>query len=602
MALHHRNHQPWTITAQVPTEKEDMKHNCPDKMWCLDDILNNTPCLKYWRRLYKKNLSDVNLRQEEIALFGYFKVYTPKECARYFNVSLGYVYKLIQALRGLAQTDVKVIGQMLRDHTDVVARIVHASPEAAALLAHQLELDALERRAREREQDHEDAVVIDMKLLHRFILTLALECQSSKENIHVCLLAVFGISISPSQIGDIIDEYARIGREKAKELDILVFPSICAIALDEIFQGRTPIFTIVDLDSTYSILIKPREDRKAETWEEELEPLRKLGLNPKTIVSDACGSILLAAPETFEDAVIMIDVFHVLKDLGDCIRQFIRKVEKPKTEAENIWKNILAGVNIQGKTWRKLEELEDEIIPYIDMWVAELEAVRGWIIELVGWSGYTCRECKELIEWCLDELSDLAIRPMKVQVYSNSKRSSRDCPSPYKLTQAVDKFRGHKERTMEYLSIFFQKLESRAEESGISYSLLEQAYRLHRYIFNSNSYLAAKRKACLEQRCSWQEMTEAEEIVSAVIAVTPRASSLVENLNSRIRPTLSKRKNVSADFLELKRLYLNLRPYKRSRKDERVGKSPYELITGDGSLNFFALLGLSLDKPAVIAG
>ena len=146
---------------------------------------------------------------------------------------------------------------MLKEHTDSVAKIVHASPEVAALLAHQLEMDALERRSQERERHHEDSLDIDEKLLHRFILALALECQSSKENIHVCLLAVFGKNISPSQIGDIIDHYAQIGREKAREMDMIVFPRICAIALDEIFQGRTPIFTVVDLDSTYSILIKP---------------------------------------------------------------------------------------------------------------------------------------------------------------------------------------------------------------------------------------------------------------------------------------------------------------------------------------------------------
>lgn len=580
-----------------------MKHNYPanadHEIGALDDVLKVSPCLKYWRRLFKKNLSDINLRQEEIALLGYFKVYSQKECSRIFNISLGYVYKLIHSMKILVKTDSQVVGEMLRDHTDLVAKIVHTSPEAAALLAHQLELDALERQAKERERLRVGSVKIDDNLRDRFILALSLECQSSKENIHVCLQAVFGIYMSPSDIGNVINRYAAMGREKAKDMDILVFPKICAIALDEIFQGRTPIFTIVDLDSTYSILIKPKEDRKANTWEEELEPLRKLGLNPKTIVSDACGSILLAAPETFKDAVIMIDVFHVLKDLGDCIRQFIRRVEKPKTEAEGIWKKILDGVNVQPKTWRKLEELEDEVIPYVEQWVSEFEAVRGWIIELVGWSGYTCQECKKLIEWCLDELSQLAERPIKARVHSKNK--SKDYPPTSKLLSAIEKFRNHKERTMEYLSIFFQKLESRAEEKGISYELLEQAYRLHRCVYNSKSYHALKKKACAEQRCTWQDMTDAEEIVSAVIAVTPRASSLVENLNSRIRPTLSKRRNVSADFLELKRLYLNLRPYKRSRKDERLGKSPYELVTGDSGVNFFALLGLAIESPAEIA-
>ena len=73
-----------------------MKHNVPvsNDTCSLYEVLKNTPCLKYWRRLFKKALSDIDLRQEEIALLGYFKAYTPKECSQKFNISLGYVYKL----------------------------------------------------------------------------------------------------------------------------------------------------------------------------------------------------------------------------------------------------------------------------------------------------------------------------------------------------------------------------------------------------------------------------------------------------------------------------------------------------------------------------
>ena len=564
----------------------------------LDDVLA-APCLRYWRRLFKKDLSPTNLRQEEIALFGFFKACTPKKCTQRFNVSLSYTYKLIHAMEYLSTKDPAAVGRMLLAHYDTLEEIAKECPEAAAFIAKAMEEDELLRRSEERQRDYDPTVEVDQNLVDRFILTLSLECQSSKENIQVCLMAVLGVSLSTSQIGNIIDKYAEIGREKAKELDIIVLPKIAAIALDEIFRGDTPIFTVVDLDSTYAVLIKPRDDRKAETWEEELKALCNMGLNPETVVSDACGSILVAVPRTFEDAVVMIDVFHVLKDLGDCIRQFIRRVEQPKTDAQDIWKKIKAGVNIQKNTWHILEELEDDIIPYVDRWVEEIETLRGWIIECVAWSGYTCLECKELIEWCLDELLLLADRPMKERKYGSYKATTSK--PAHKLAKAIDTFRGHKERTMQYLSIFFQNLESKAAEEGVSPALLESAYRLRRYVPNSASYIKAKQNACQEMRCSWKDMSDAEELVSSVISITPRASSLVENLNSRIRPTLSKKRYSSPKFLELKRLYLNLRPYIRSRKDERKGKSPYELVTGDNSVNFFALLGIAVAEPAVIA-
>ena len=96
-------------------------------------------------------------------------------------------------------------------------------------------------------------------------------------------------------------------------------------------------------------------------------------------------------------------------------------------------------------------------------------------------------------------------------------------------------------------------------------------------------------------------MSNAEEVVKVAIERTPRASSLVENLNSRIRPALDKKKVITDDYLNLLRLYLNTRRYKRIRKEERRGKSHYEIVTGDAAVNFFTLLGIAVAKPAVLA-
>ena len=130
---------------------------------------------------------------------------------------------------------------------------------------------------------------------------------------------------------------------------------------------------------------------------------------------------------------------------------------------------------------------------------------------------------------------------------------------------------------------------------------LMAAYRLRRYVHGSLPYETAKSKVCWECRCDRQEMSNAEEVVKVAIERTPRASSLVENLNSRIRPALDKKKVITDDYLNLLRLYLNTRRYKRSRKEERRGKSPYEIVTGDAAVNFFTLLGIAVAKPAVLA-
>src|SRR5205823_4543307 len=59
-----------------------------------------------------------------------------------------------------------------------------------------------------------------------------------------------------------------------------------------------------------------------------------------------------------------------------------------------------------------------------------------------------------------------------------------------------------------------------------------------------------------------------------------RASSLVENLNSRLRSYFFLRRQLGPDYLALLQFFLNHRRFLRSEHAERQGKSPAELLTG----------------------
>jgi len=70
-----------------------------------------------------------------------------------------------------------------------------------------------------------------------------------------------------------------------------------------------------------------------------------------------------------------------------------------------------------------------------------------------------------------------------------------------------------------------------------------------------------------------------------------RASSLVENLNSRLRNYFFLRRQLGPDYLELLRFFLNHRRFMRSEHPERVGKSPAELLSGQEHRHWLELLG-----------
>ena len=81
------------------------------------------------------------------------------------------------------------------------------------------------------------------------------------------------------------------------------------------------------------------------------------------------------------------------------------------------------------------------------------------------------------------------------------------------------------------------------------------------------------------------------------MADTPRSSSLVENLNSRLRICFTLRRHLGGAYLELLRFFLNHRRFPRSRHAERQGKSPCELLTGQAHPHWLTLLGLGELQP-----
>ena len=87
------------------------------------------------------------------------------------------------------------------------------------------------------------------------------------------------------------------------------------------------------------------------------------------------------------------------------------------------------------------------------------------------------------------------------------------------------------------------------------------------------------------------------DAVSRAMAHTPRSSSLVENLNSRLRTSFTLRRHLGGSYLDLRRFFPNHRRFMHSRPAERIGKSPRELMTGSGHPHWLTLLGLGPLQP-----
>src|SRR4051794_20464009 len=84
---------------------------------------------------------------------------------------------------------------------------------------------------------------------------------------------------------------------------------------------------------------------------------------------------------------------------------------------------------------------------------------------------------------------------------------------------------------------------------------------------------------------------EVQAAVAALAQGTVRASSLVEDLNSRLRSSFFLRRQLGSDYLALLQFFLNHRRLERSDRPERVGKTPTELLTGQSHPHWLEMLG-----------
>lgn len=94
------------------------------------------------------------------------------------------------------------------------------------------------------------------------------------------------------------------------------------------------------------------------------------------------------------------------------------------------------------------------------------------------------------------------------------------------------------------------------------------------------------------------DFDDVEDAVLEALDSTERTSSMVENLHSRLKPYFILRREIGFGYLDLLRFYLNHTPFQRSAREERKGKTPTEILTGQKHPHWLEMLGYQRFKKA----
>ena len=165
-------------------------------------------------------------------------------------------------------------------------------------------------------------------------------------------------------------------------------------------------------------------------------------------------------------------------------------------------------------------------------------------------------------------------------------REIEDAPRIRPVRVALQNQRDH---LLAFAGVLDDKLAAIAHAHAIAEPLVREACLLHRMPTTSPAYWQGWNRLRAQMGSKFHALFAA---VSRAMADTPRSSSLVENLNSRLRSYFTLRRHLGGAYLDLLRFFLNHRRFLRSRRDERQGKSPRELMTGHGHPHWLTLLGL----------
>ena len=184
------------------------------------------------------------------------------------------------------------------------------------------------------------------------------------------------------------------------------------------------------------------------------------------------------------------------------------------------------------------------------------------------------------------ELFDFIVSELK-------QREEERYPAIRKLRKALRNQRVGEAIPAEYQLLAFagvldQKLAAIAASFELPLPAVREVCLLHRKHKTSNAYW--ERWNQLHSQLSGK-FCRVMEAVGKALEDTPRASSMVENLNSRLRNYFFLRRSLGDDYLNLLQFFLNHRQFMRSLKPERVGKSPKELLTRQPHPHWLELLG-----------
>ena len=414
--------------------------------------------------------------------------------------------------------------------------------------------------------------------LRQLVLALVLIGHSPFRAVVELLRDLFDCSISLGTVHNIVRSAVEPARAISRRVDLA---GVRIGAHDEIFQAGKPVLVGVDTASTYCYLLSLEDHRDADTWGVRLLDLVDQGFSPEATVADAGSSLRAGQALALPDVPCRGDHFHIIRDLealigflenraygclettAHCERRRDR-LRRPTKRPRN------KSAHGAAQRLRQARAASDEAVSLADDVALLVDWLRHDILTVAG---------ARYAERC--NLYDFVVAELKAR--------ASNCP--HRLEPICRALENQRDDLLAFARRLDDNLEQLTQELQIPVGLARRL--LATLSRDERDPRRWTEEAALRQHLRGR-FHGVQLAVASLAEETVRASSLVENLNSRLRSYFFLRRHLGSDYLALLQFYLNHRRLERSDRPSRVGKTPAELLTGQPHPHWLEMLGYKL--------
>ena len=416
--------------------------------------------------------------------------------------------------------------------------------------------------------------------LRQLVLALVLIGHSPYRAVVELLRDLFDWKISLGTVHNIVHSAVEPARAISRRCDLA---GVRIGAHDEIFQASHPVLVGVDTASTYCYLLSLEDHRDAETWGVRLLELVDQGFAPEATVADAGAGLRSGQALALPEVPCRGDIFHILRDLEEVsgylenraygLLEACQKYQQQRVRQQQQRRRGRQGRPIQSSpasTALRLRHARAEAAVAMTLY-DDVALLIGWLRhDILAVAGPCVADRRALYNFVAAELK------------------GRASQCPHRLGPVCRALENQRDDLLAFAVALDEDLELLGQEFQVPGDLLRRLMGV--LARDDRDPRRWGEEATLRARLRGR-FHEVQAAVTALARGTVRASSLVENLNSRLRSYFFLRRHLGADYLALLQFFLNHRRRERSDCPQRVGKTPAELLTGQSHPHWLEMLG-----------